>query len=60
MHLERVLSYTDVANQEGGKTLTGGKQPDDPALKDGYFLEPTVVEAAASHRISKKRSLGLS
>ena len=58
MHLERVLSYTDVANQEGGKTLTGGKQPDNPALKDGYFLEPTVVEAAASHRISKEEVFG--
>ena len=26
--------------------------------KDGYFLEPTVVEAAASHRISKEEVFG--
>lgn len=44
-HMEKVLSYIDVAQEEGGVVLTGGKR----ALvkgrcKDGYFIEPTVVE----------------
>ena len=44
-HLEKILSYIELAKQEGGKLLCGGKQ-----LKlsgdnsNGLFLEPTVFE----------------
>ena len=40
--LEGTLEYVDVA-REGGATLeTGGGTPDDEALADGHFVEPTV------------------
>jgi aminomuconate-semialdehyde/2-hydroxymuconate-6-semialdehyde dehydrogenase len=44
-HMEKVLSYIELAKQEGGKILTGGKQIHlDGKNKNGYFIEPTVVE----------------
>jgi acyl-CoA reductase-like NAD-dependent aldehyde dehydrogenase len=38
--LERQLTETLAG---GGDLLTGGGRPDDPALADGFFHEPTVV-----------------
>jgi aldehyde dehydrogenase (NAD+) len=43
MHRDRVLSYVKVAQDEGGEILSGGKAPDDPALAQGCYVEPTVV-----------------
>lgn len=42
-HMERVLSYTDVARADGAKLLTGGQRARDPAR--GWFVEPTAVLA---------------
>jgi aldehyde dehydrogenase (NAD+) len=46
MHRDRVLSYVKVARDEGGEILTGGTAPDDPALAQGCYVEPTVVRVA--------------
>jgi len=47
-HMEKVLSYIELAKQEGGKILTGGKQLHlDGKNKNGYFIEPTVIEGLA-------------
>jgi aminomuconate-semialdehyde/2-hydroxymuconate-6-semialdehyde dehydrogenase len=44
-HMEKVLSYIELAKQEGGKILTGGKQMHlEGKNKNGYFIEPTVIE----------------
>ncbi len=43
-HLNKVLSYIKLAKQEGGKILTGGNRVQlSGRLKDGYYLEPTVI-----------------
>ncbi|HNB13318.1 MAG TPA: aldehyde dehydrogenase [Bacteroidia bacterium] len=44
-HFEKILSYIDLAREEGGVILTGGKaiQPGG-RCKDGFFIEPTVFE----------------
>ncbi len=42
--LERTLSYIEQARDAGARFLTGGGRPDDPALADGYYVEPTIVE----------------
>jgi len=44
-HLEKVLSYIDLAKQEGGKILCGGNRLTlDGKNKNGFFIEPTVIE----------------
>ncbi len=61
-HLEKILSYIELAKEEGGKILCGGKSVDlssetyklnnpkskiqNPKLK-GWFIEPTVIENLA-------------
>jgi aminomuconate-semialdehyde/2-hydroxymuconate-6-semialdehyde dehydrogenase len=43
-HLNKVLSYIDLAQQEGGKVLCGGKQVKlSGQCEKGYFVEPTVI-----------------
>ncbi|MCS6795595.1 MAG: aldehyde dehydrogenase, partial [Raineya sp.] len=47
-HLHKVLSYIELAQQEGGTILTGGKRiflPNENA--GGFFVEPTVIEGLA-------------
>jgi aminomuconate-semialdehyde/2-hydroxymuconate-6-semialdehyde dehydrogenase len=43
-HMKKVLSYIELAKQEGGKVLTGGNQVKvDGRCANGYFVEPTVI-----------------
>jgi acyl-CoA reductase-like NAD-dependent aldehyde dehydrogenase len=44
-HRDRVLSYVDVARDQGGQVLAGGKPPVDASLAAGCYVEPTVVRA---------------
>ena len=47
-HLDKVLSYVDLANSEGGNILLGGKQAKlDGRCADGWFIEPTIIENLA-------------
>src|SRR3989338_5685803 len=39
---KRVLEYVERAKRAGAKLLCGGKIPDEPNLKNGFFFEPTV------------------
>jgi aminomuconate-semialdehyde/2-hydroxymuconate-6-semialdehyde dehydrogenase len=44
-HLEKVLGYIELAKQEGGKILCGGKRTQmSGRCAEGWFLEPTVME----------------
>lgn len=43
MHRDRVLDFVKVAVDEGGEILAGGKSPDDPALRNGCYILPTIV-----------------
>lgn len=44
-HMEKILSYIELAQHEGGKVLCGGKRAVlDGDLKDGWFIEPTIIE----------------
>ena len=43
-HMNKVLSYIEIAKQEGGKILCGGKQIKiSGRCASGYFVEPTVI-----------------
>ncbi len=44
-HMEKILSYIELAKQEGGTILTGGKRVHLVAPYDqGYYIEPTIIE----------------
>jgi aminomuconate-semialdehyde/2-hydroxymuconate-6-semialdehyde dehydrogenase len=49
-HMNKILSYIDLAKQEGGKILAGGNRiKGSGRCVEGYFLEPTVI-AGLDHR----------
>ena len=44
-HMEKVLSYIALAQEEGGIVLAGGNRVElEGELAKGYYLEPTVIE----------------
>lgn len=44
-HMKKVLSYVDLAKEEGGTILCGGQQfVVDGEFKNGYYILPTVIE----------------
>ncbi len=44
-HLEKIMSYIELAKQEGGKVLCGGNILKlSGELSEGYYIEPTVIE----------------
>ena len=44
-HFEKILSYIDLAEEEGGKILCGGKKfRPEGRCRDGWFIEPAVIE----------------
>lgn len=45
LHYDKVLSYIELAKEEGGHILTGGKAKlMDGRCANGFFIEPTVIE----------------
>ncbi len=58
LHRDRVLSYCDIARQEGAEILLGGKAPDDPALQAGCYVQPTVVTAQPQDRVCQEEVFG--
>ncbi|MEM7706841.1 MAG: aldehyde dehydrogenase family protein [Pseudomonadota bacterium] len=56
-HYQRVLSYVDVAREEGGEVLVGGKPA--PGFEAGYFMEPTAVMASSNQtRVCQEEIFG--
>jgi aminomuconate-semialdehyde/2-hydroxymuconate-6-semialdehyde dehydrogenase len=44
-HFDKIMSYIDLAREEGGEIVTGGKQiAVDGRCARGWFIEPTVIE----------------
>ncbi|HLG04352.1 MAG TPA: aldehyde dehydrogenase family protein, partial [Bacteroidia bacterium] len=44
-HMEKILSYIDLAKKEGGTVLAGGNRVKlSGQLENGWFIEPTVIE----------------
>ncbi|MEW1648738.1 aldehyde dehydrogenase family protein [Streptomyces sp. NPDC091219] len=58
LHWDRVISYLDVAAQEGGTVLAGGEAPSDPALADGYYIRPTILETSPDARAAREEVFG--
>ncbi len=44
-HMDKILSYIELAKTEGGQILTGGNQfKPTGRCENGYFVEPTIFE----------------
>jgi aminomuconate-semialdehyde/2-hydroxymuconate-6-semialdehyde dehydrogenase len=44
-HMEKILSYVELAKEEGGSVLTGGERVQiDAPYENGYYIRPTVIE----------------
>jgi aminomuconate-semialdehyde/2-hydroxymuconate-6-semialdehyde dehydrogenase len=47
-HMEKILSYIELAKQEGGRVLSGGHQIKlEGEFSEGYYIAPTVIEGLA-------------
>jgi aldehyde dehydrogenase (NAD+) len=57
-HRDRVLSYVEIAKQQGGEILAGGKPPTAPELAHGCYIEPTIVRAKPGDRVAQEEVFG--
>jgi aminomuconate-semialdehyde/2-hydroxymuconate-6-semialdehyde dehydrogenase len=49
-HMNKILSKIDEAKKLGGKIISGGNRIVlDGELKDGYYIEPTIIEGLSSN-----------
>ncbi len=58
-HMEKVMGYIDIAKEEGGTILCGGKQVTIEGFENGYYLEPTVIEVPTDEcRVNQEEIFG--
>ena len=58
-HLEKVMSYIEIAKKENGIVLYGGNQVIVKGYENGYYLEPTVIEVKTDEcRINQEEVFG--
>jgi acyl-CoA reductase-like NAD-dependent aldehyde dehydrogenase len=57
-HRDRVIGYCQVAREQGGEVLLGGKPPERDDLARGCYVEPTVVRAKPTDRVSQEEVFG--
>lgn len=55
---ERVLSYIQMAKEEGATLLYGGQRVAIEGHEVGYFIEPTIFEATNDMRIAQEEVFG--
>jgi aldehyde dehydrogenase (NAD+) len=58
MHRDRVFKRLEAAVDEGSKVLTGGAPPSGDGLADGFYLQPTVIEADPGSQVSQQEVFG--
>ncbi|MEA0983887.1 aldehyde dehydrogenase family protein, partial [Salmonella enterica] len=57
--LETILNYIDIGKKEGADILTGGRRKElDGELKEGYYLEPTILFGKNNMRVFQEESFG--
>jgi acyl-CoA reductase-like NAD-dependent aldehyde dehydrogenase len=56
---DKVLGFIASATEQGATLVCGGRHPDDPALANGYFIEPTVFTGVTqTMRIASEEIFG--
>ena len=57
--LETILNYIDIGKKEGAQVLTGGKRRMlEGDLKEGYYLEPTILFGKNDMRVFQEEIFG--
>jgi aldehyde dehydrogenase len=57
--LDKILSYIDIGKNEGAEVLCGGNQAKlDGELKDGFYVEPTILKGHNKMRIFQEEIFG--
>ena len=57
--LKKVLSYMEIAKNEGATIATGGKRITSDGLDKGFFIEPTLITNATNNmRVAKEEIFG--
>lgn len=46
-HFDKILSYIQLAKEEGGTIVLGGNSVKPNGLENGWFIEPTIIENLA-------------
>ncbi|MBT8393875.1 MAG: aldehyde dehydrogenase [Flavobacteriaceae bacterium] len=58
-HLEKVMSYIDIAKEEKAAVLCGGNKVTVQGYENGYYLEPTVIEVSTDEcRVNQEEIFG--
>ena len=58
-HRDKILRYIALAQEEGGRILTGGHRVVVPGHQDGFYLAPTVIEVdRADCRVNQEEIFG--
>ncbi|WP_322938004.1 aldehyde dehydrogenase family protein [Nocardioides bizhenqiangii] len=58
-HRDKVEAYVAAGLAEGAVLRCGGRRPDDPALSDGYYYLPTVLDGCRRDmRVTRDESFG--
>ena len=58
-HLEKVMSYINIAKEENGIVLCGGNKVIVDGYENGYYLEPTVIEVSTDEcRVNQEEIFG--
>ncbi|HKV43191.1 MAG TPA: aldehyde dehydrogenase family protein [bacterium] len=56
---QRVLAYIEAGRREGARLVCGGGAPDDPDLRRGFFVRPTLFDAVRPEmRIAQEEIFG--
>ncbi|MFT4535377.1 MAG: aminomuconate-semialdehyde/2-hydroxymuconate-6-semialdehyde dehydrogenase [Saprospiraceae bacterium] len=48
LHYDKILSYIEIAKEEGGQVLCGGKAIHPEGLEDGLYIGPTIIEGLSN------------
>lgn len=58
-HLAKVIEYIEIAKEEKGKILSGGKTVIVSDFENGYYLEPTIIEVDSDEcRVNQEEIFG--
>lgn len=58
-HRERVLQYIERGRAQGARLVAGGRPPEDPQLRGGAFLEPTIfADVTPEMQIAREEIFG--